>query len=85
MDKRRCLVAAAILGSRVEFSRQLGPGQIVDLDEPMGELTLKDFVKEQWFEPLEGADQAATVTRRRARGTDSDRALGATESTHHGD
>lgn len=50
MDIRKCRVEAAVLGNG--FSRQLGPGQMVNLDERLAAgVTLRDVVDPAWFEP----------------------------------
>lgn len=36
-----------------ESGRTIGPGQPVDLNEPMGAGTVRDHVNEAWFEPVE--------------------------------
>lgn len=61
MDLRRCLVTAGITGP--EFGRQFAPGQLVDLDEPLGGRPLRDYVNAAWFG--EG-DPAPRATRTRA-------------------
>jgi hypothetical protein len=43
-------VEAAILAPRYHFSRALGPGVRVDLNERVAPgVTLRDFVREEWF------------------------------------
>ena len=36
-----------------EYSKAIGPGAMVNLEQDMGGSPLRDFVKAEWFEPLE--------------------------------
>ncbi len=50
----RCLVEASILSVEHGYSRALGPGAIVDIEEPVAPgLKLRDLIREEWFEAIE--------------------------------
>ncbi len=67
----RCLVEASVLSVEHGYSRALGPGMVVDLDDPVGpEVKLRDCVREEWFEAVEPAP-APTV--REINDDDTDR------------
>lgn len=54
-DKRlhRCRVVAAVLSVEHEFSRALGPGLIVDLDEEVAPgVKFRELVNVDWFEEV---------------------------------
>lgn len=41
-----------------DYGRTIGPGQLVDLNEAVGERHLRDYVDEAWFEPAEASVEA---------------------------
>lgn len=51
----RCKTTTAVLATELEFSRQFGRGQIVDLGEKVGKLgtELRELVRIDCFEELE--------------------------------
>jgi hypothetical protein len=46
----------SVVAPAAEYSRALGRGAVVDLNEPVGKGRLRDHVDASWFEPLEGDD-----------------------------
>ncbi len=49
----RCRVEVAVLSRAPAFSQRLSPGSLVDLDARVAEgVTLRDLVREDWFEPM---------------------------------
>jgi hypothetical protein len=51
-DWRRCRVWVAVISKRREYSKRLGPGGIVNLNEmTYPGVRLRDLVKEEWFDP----------------------------------
>ena len=68
-DRRRCLVVASVVTATGGY--QLGPGQIVDLDLPIGGgRKLRDDVDPAWFAPVD--PDPVPVPRRRPRGAHSE-------------
>ena len=59
-DVRRARVQINL--SIPEYGRTIGPGQLVDLNEPVGSTTLRAYVDEAWFEPVEPQAPTATPT-----------------------
>ena len=54
----RCVADNTVLSTEHEYSRRFGPGQIVDLDEPIGGgLKLRDVVRDGCFVPLEESEE----------------------------
>lgn len=58
-DMKRCKVDAAVFAPALEYSRALGRGLVVDLDEPAGEdgdgraYALRDLVAGDWFQEVD--------------------------------
>jgi hypothetical protein len=64
MDLRRSKVIASTIIPGVG-GKNIGPGQPVDLDEPVGGgQTVRDLFPEDWFEELEPASDTQVQARR---------------------
>lgn len=67
---RRCKVEASVVSVELEYSKSLGPGQLVDLSEPVNdEVVLGDLVSADWFED---GDQAERGVHRKSEDTHDD-------------
>ena len=48
---RRCRVHSSVTALRHDYGRNLVPGELVDLDEPVAPgVTLRDLVRDAWFD-----------------------------------
>lgn len=57
-DWRRCRVEASVISTQHGYSKALGSGALVNLDETVcpGE-RLRDHVKDEWFDPPERKEE----------------------------
>ncbi len=57
---RRCRVHTSVHAPRYEYGRTLAPDQLVNLDDPIAEgVTLRAFVRDEWFDPPPAAEAPA--------------------------
>lgn len=55
----RCIAETSVLSVRWNYSRRFGPGQIVDLEESIGDGKLHNIVKPGTFKPIEDSIPSA--------------------------
>ena len=54
------VLAASVVSAQHNYSRALGPGALVDLNEHVCHgLQLRDLVKDEWFDPPEPKEEKA--------------------------
>ena len=76
----------SVLAQAYEYGRTLGPGALVDLDEPVAPgVTLRDLVRDDWFDPPSPTMSSPNFTTDRpADQADESRTSALSEEHDHG-